>query len=220
MRKQSQDLQSRRVLYRVLQALYSYPLSREKVEPLLDLTFENGPLEKAFAPLQKILAKVTDWEEFIDRLNVEYTRLFEGPGFLPASPYASYYLNDGRLMGPETVAVRRTYLERGVASQQRVPDDHIALELAFVAYLSDEIAEARDKGDDGRCKELRDAQEDFLRNHLLPWGPVFCSKVMAATPNEFFIDLSRLTLACLEGDRERLAGGRAGLPPDAAAGGA
>ena len=123
-------------------------------------------------------------------------------------------------MGPETVAVRRTYLERGVASRQRLPDDHIALELALMAHLSDGIADARDKGDDGRCKELRDAQEGFLGDHLLPWGPAFCSKVLAATPNEFFIGLARLPLACLEHDRNRLAAGGAGIPPGAVAGGA
>ena len=75
MKKKSQERQTRRVLYRVLQALYSYPLSREKVEPLLDLTFESEPVEMAFASLRNVLAKVTDWEDFVDRLNVEYTRL-------------------------------------------------------------------------------------------------------------------------------------------------
>jgi TorA maturation chaperone TorD len=208
MREQPQDLQSRRVLYRVLQALYSYPLSREKVEPLLDLTFESEPIEMAFASLRNVLAKVTDWEAFVDRPNVEYTRLFEGPGFLPAPPYASYFLNDKRLMGPEAVAVRRVYAESGVASQKlgRAPDDHIALELAFMAYLSDEIADAFGQGDDDQCKGLRDVQNKFLKDHLLPWVPVFCLKVTAATQNEFFIELSSLTLACLESDQECLAG--------------
>lgn len=218
MKKKSQERQTRRVLYRVLQALYSYPLSREKVEPLLDLTFESEPVEMAFASLRNVLAKVTDWEAFVDRLNVEYTRLFEGPGFLPAPPYASYFVNDKRLMGPEAVAVRRTYLKWGVAAQQlgRVPDDHIALELAFMAYLSDEIADAFGQGDDDQCKNLRDVQKNFLKDHLLPWVPVFCLKVVAATQNEFFIELSSLTLACLESDQECLAGKHAEVPRVAA----
>ncbi|MDP6883503.1 MAG: molecular chaperone TorD family protein, partial [Rhodospirillales bacterium] len=187
MKEPAQERQSRRVLYRVLQALYSYPLSRDKVGPLVDLRFDSEAMETAFASLRKVLARVTDWDAFIVGLNVEYTRLFEGPGFLPAPPYASYYLNGERLMGPETVAARRTYLKEGVAARQRgqTPDDHIALELAFMAHLSDKIAEALDKGDDERCRDLRDVQKHFLRDHLLPWVPVFCLKVAAATPHEF-----------------------------------
>lgn len=202
MTEQDQLLLSRRVLYRVLQTLYSYPLSREKLEPLLDLSLGQGYLEEEIASLRQAVSAVRDWPEFIENLNVEYTRLFEGPGFVAAPPFASFYLDGERLMGPETIAVRREYVKWGVASVQmgQIPDDHIGLELAFMAYLCDEAAVTLAGGDDGRCRELLEARADFLREHLLIWAPTFCHKIAAATSDPFFASLEKLTLACLESD--------------------
>lgn len=202
MMEQDQDLLSGRVLYRVLQALYSYPLSREKVEPLLEFSLGQGYLEDEIASLRQSISAVRDWPEFIENLNVEYTRLFEGPGFVAAPLFASFYLDGERLMGPEAIAVRREYVKWGIASVQmgKIPDDHVALELAFMAYLCDEATAALADGDDGRCEKLLEAKEKFLREHLLNWAPTFCNKVIAATSDPFFAGLAKLTLAGLESD--------------------
>ena len=207
MTNRTEILTSRRVLYGILQAQYSYPLSRLKIEPFLELRSERRGLEQELASLRKTLAEVTDWEAFVEHLNIEYTRLFEGPGQAPAPPYASFYLNDGRLMGPETLAVRRKYIQWGVASVHmgRMPDDHIALELAFMSYLCGEASDSLAREEEGRWKALIEAHTDFLRNHLLTWAPRFCSNMLSATQDAFFANLSRLTQAYLEDDIESLA---------------
>ncbi len=199
-------LDSRKVLYSVLQAQYSYPLSRMKVEPFFKLQSENSRLEKELSSLRGVLAKVVDWDEFVERLNIEYTRLFEGPGHAPAPPYASFYMNDGRLMGQETLAVRRQYVQRGVASVHmgRIPDDHIALELAFMGFLSGEASDSLAGEEEERWKSLIEAQKSFLHDHLLAWVSRFCSDIRSATQEEFFTSLSKFTQAYLESDIELL----------------
>lgn len=182
-------------MYALLSRLYDYPLSREKLVPLLDWASEDDHIQAALAQLQAMLAGVTDWETFVQELNVEYTRLFEGPGFVPAPPYASFYLNRGLLMGPETVAVRRAYLEWNLASVQmgRIPDDHIALELAFMSHLAAAAHGALAEGNRTRLEHLQEALECFLCEHLLTWLPRFCSAVASATRHEFFARLAELT---------------------------
>ena len=184
-------------LWGLLSEVYTYPLNREKLTLLSGLVSEDESLARALAALRNALVDVTDWDRLAEDLNVEYTRLFEGPGHVPAPPYASFYLNGGLLMGPETVAVRRAYLEWNVAPVQmgRVPDDHIALELAFMSHLCKEARAALISGDDTRSQSLLDAQRRFLRDHLLTWLPRFCAAVASAEPHRFFAELVKATEA-------------------------
>ena len=56
---------------------------------------------------------------FGERLRIEYTRLFEGPGHMPAVPFASFHLSRSKaLMTSETLAVRARYLEAGSRSRR------------------------------------------------------------------------------------------------------
>ena len=194
--------QSRSIVYRILQALYDRPLNREKLETVLGLEGGHGHLKEELGRLRGMLAGVTDWDEFTEKLNLEYTRLFEGPGAIPAPPYASFYLNGGQLMGPETIAVRRKYVTWGIASVNmgKVPDDHIALELAFMGYLSDQAGEALVNKDETGYAALLEAQIDFLGGHVLTWMPKFFSEMLRAQPDEFFTRLSKFTQAFLKED--------------------
>jgi putative dimethyl sulfoxide reductase chaperone len=202
MTNQAEILQSRSNVYRTLQALCAYPLGREKVEAIFELNGGHSRLEEELHPLCDFLREVTDWDGFIEDLNLEYIRLFEGPGDIPAPPYASFYLNGGQLMGPETITVRRKYVTWGVApiDMGKAPDDHIALELAFMGYLSDETSDALAEQDEARCAALTEAQIDFLGKHLLTWVPKFVSETLSAKPSEFFTRLSRFAQAYLEED--------------------
>ncbi|MCL5736356.1 MAG: molecular chaperone TorD family protein [Actinobacteria bacterium] len=195
MNGKAEELRAWAGLWGLLAEVYTYPLSREKLTLLSGLVSEDESLGRALAALRNALVDVTDWDRLAEELNVEYTRLFEGPGHVPAPPYASFYLNGGLLMGSETVAVRRTYLERNVAPVQmgRVPDDHIALELAFISHLSGEAHAALAQGNDARAQSSLEAQGRFLRDHLLTWLPRFREAVASATPRKFFEELANLT---------------------------
>lgn len=127
-------------------------------------------------------------ERWMNELAVEFTRLIVGPAQTPAVPYASFYLSPSRLvMTEETLAVRRQYVDAGVARRidVRIPDDHLGLELDFVYFLEREIALAQAVGDDDRVQALRGRRADFVRGHMSQWVPRFASDVLGATSHDF-----------------------------------
>ena len=142
-------------------------------------------------------------EPWMNELAVEFTRLIVGPAETPAVPYASFYLSPSRLvMTEETLAVRRQYVDAGVArrSDVRIPDDHLGLELDFVYFLEREIALAQASGDDDTAQTLCGRRADFVRGHMSQWVPRFASDVLGATSHDFVRAAVALLLALLLDD--------------------
>ena len=195
------DLQSTRAaMYDLLARLHTYPLDRAALGAVMALHVEDAPasIADALAVMQARLAAAADRTAFVEMLNIEATRLFEGPGQPAAPAYASFYLNEGQLMGPAALAVRRAYVSWNVKPRDdgRVPPDHLALELGFMAFLAREAT----RTGDGWETRARAASAEFLQKHLLPWTPRFDAAVVAATAHPFFVGLANLTRALLESD--------------------
>lgn len=77
-------LEARLVLYRLLAVLYRYPLTAEKLSALQNLQAESeSSAAQAVFALQR---SVGSGNLSVDHLNVEMTRLMEGPGITPAVP--------------------------------------------------------------------------------------------------------------------------------------
>lgn len=187
-------LASRAVLYRLLGALYHYPLTPAKLHALRLCQADHGsPLAAKLEAMQKALDGVENG--LIERLNIEMTRLLEGPGMTPAPPYASYYLHGGQLMGPAAQTARRAYLAWGVEPDERsIPPDHIALELGFLAFLAEQ-ALTDDVGQ--QMKALR-AAHTFLHEAVQPWLPAFCAALATHAREPFFVALAALTHLVVE----------------------
>ena len=128
----------------------------------------------------------------VDALAVEHTRLFVGPGEHPCPPYESVYRDAeadediGPVMGPSTDAVRRWYLEYGLAPDNSWTDlaDHVSVELEFAGHLA---AISED-----------DALEQFAGEHLREWLPEFLDRVEVATQEPFYAVLAAATRELLD----------------------
>jgi TorA maturation chaperone TorD len=187
-------LEARLLLYRLLAALYRYPLTHEKLSALANVAIQgDSSITQTLQDLQGTLVGMED--AFIERLNVEMTRLLEGPGITPAVPYASYYLHDKQLMGPAAQAARRLYLEWGVEPELgSIPPDHIALELGFLSFLAEQSL-----SDDRREDALR-VSLVFLSENLKPWLRLFCAAIENAAQESFFRALAVLTRQLIAAD--------------------
>lgn len=182
-------LEDRFYIYRLLSALYRYPLTAEKLSAVGQLVGQLDELSMA-QPVGQ-LSELSN----LDRLNIEMTRLLEGPGVTPAVPYASYYLHSKQLMGPSAQAARRFYLEWGVEPEQgSIPPDHIALELGFLSFLAEQALE-----EDRREDALR-ASLVFIREHLQPWLASFCAALETAAREPFFRALAAFTRQFISAD--------------------
>lgn len=176
------------MLARLVLAPIDAPLVRELITrgrtpwPLLD----DDPARIALAEeLGRAMVEVgggssDDLSSALVRLDREYERLFRGPGHVVAAPYESVHTTEEHLVfqGP-TSQVRDAYAAHGLATPFlfREPDDHIGLELHFIAHLAERLAtalEARVGGSGGSDGGAPDAARalfaelsEFCDAHLL-----------------------------------------------------
>lgn len=138
----------------------------------------------------------------LTELHADHQRLFLGPENVLACPYESVYLNTEHLtFGAETLEVRRWYGRYGLAAPAlgREPDDHIGLELAFVAHLCLQALDVVDAGeaagtnDDAVLERAVRALAEFLGDHLLAWSEEFCDHVVGGARTEFYRGVGLLT---------------------------
>ncbi|RMH50021.1 MAG: hypothetical protein D6685_18495 [Bacteroidetes bacterium] len=133
-------------------------------------------------------------------------------------PYASVFLDAaGRLGGAVTEAVQHAYLRAGWTTVRHdEAADHLAQELAFLAFLIGAEAEARADGHAAEAARMRRHARAFLDAHLLPWLPAFVQAVRQQE-DPFYTALAGLTLELALDHRAVLgaAGGapRPALPP-------
>jgi TorA maturation chaperone TorD len=197
-------MQERVGLYALLRALYTYPLTPALLEAMADVHMVPGsPLSAPLREMQASLPMNGALAETTEALNIEMTRLLEGPGVTPAPPYGSYYLHGGRLAGPSAWAVHRAYLDWCVVPERdtRLPDDHLALEFGFLAHLAQQAIEA---GPGANAVMALVTSQNFIRNYLLPWLPRFCAAMANATHESFFVGLAHFSQAAVEADFEWL----------------
>jgi DMSO reductase family type II enzyme chaperone len=158
------------------------------------------------------LAEESDPSEeirFLQALEIEYNRLFVGPGRPEAAPYESVYRDPhGQVMGPATRDVVRHYREAGLAPASDHHDlpDHVAMELSFMAYLA--LEESTAQGEEAQI--WLEKEQTFLQEHLGTWLPLFCQRVTAASRHPFYTALARLTSAFVDLDAQQLDAGQIG----------
>ncbi len=177
--------------------LYMYP-EESWLQPLFeDAIFEEAPFAGehpdviAGLALLATLAKEyqRDTNGIISDLKVDYTRLFDHTDRIPVAPWESVYLNkDNLLFQEETLEVRSWYYSYGleITNKYKEPDDHIGLELAFLAHLASLSLSTFNEGDESKFEEMLSAQRRFLSAHPLRWIPTWCNLVEKHAHTDFY----------------------------------
>ncbi len=125
----------------------------------------------------------------------DYTRLFIGPGRLPAAPWESVYTNKDRaVFQMETVSVKNWYarFDLQLATAFNEPADHVGLEFAFMADLASRTIAASEIRDGETVKRLIDAQRGFLSQHMLRWVPRWADDVVRFASTDLYRGLAWL----------------------------
>jgi putative dimethyl sulfoxide reductase chaperone len=130
----------------------------------------------------------------IEELSRCYASLFLGVGPATVSPCESSYRGESPLLFQSAhFEVQQAYREIGLAKNQsfREPEDHIAVELSYMARLSELMQEATE-GESERSGHYLKMQRDFLENHLMQWVPVFTRDLLDATRSPFYRAMAHL----------------------------
>lgn len=142
-----------------------------------------------------------------DELEVEYNRLFVGPGAPRVYPYESLYRGSMSLvMGPSAGEVLQAYRRAGLAINTAFKDlpDHVAVELEFMSRLCCQEARAGSAGKAGLALRLKQEQRSFLDAHLATWLPAMCEKVIRETTSTMYRGFAEIAATFVGWDRERL----------------
>ncbi len=132
----------------------------------------------------------------LERLQWDYMRMFTGPGKPKAPPWESFYRTEERIIfSAYSLDVRAFYERFGLVFEHKnqEPDDHIGLELEFMAHLCNRCSGTHRKENGKGCAAALHAQREFLDRHLLAWAPEFCRDVRDGAETGFFAGLAWLT---------------------------
>jgi len=199
---------ARAVVYRFLARCFSYPdmeltglFMGDSLAEILDSWSVLGL--DASAEMKEITAwlKSAGSEASLDKLEIEYTRLFVNAyPRIPAPPYSSVYLDkDRQVWGPGTAQAGRFYEEAGLSPSEDFADipDHVSAELEFISYLILEQQKLQPEGTSAG-RDTVEIEERFLADHFLKWVAQFLNQVVKSTENAFYGTVAHLALRFVE----------------------
>lgn len=211
---QDERLAARAFVYRALQAVTAGMPTKQNAEVVLSDVFAQA-FEILQAPFdaneQHSLREAYEADQagFLDQAGVNYTKLFYGPQKLVAPPWESSYVVTGRkIFQANTLDVRRAYRRQGLEPRalNKVPDDHISIELGFMAELADRMAlgEAESSAQGAQTSEFMaavSASASFLDSHLGKWAADYANDLSASGAGSFYPFVGSCIAALVEADR-------------------
>lgn len=196
--------------------LYRYPEQAERtlIQSLTeDDFFNNVPFGSEREETRAGLVLLQKWAEggldddVFASLQADYTRLFIGIGKLKTAPWGSVYLSKEHILfQKETLEVRDWYRRFGLEPEKKYtePDDHIGLELGFIAHLASLSLQALEAHDKPGFENTLKAQYDFIAQHPLRWAPLWAESVQKHARTDYYRGLSFLVIGALQAALEKL----------------
>jgi TorA maturation chaperone TorD len=190
--------------------LYQYPENEQRAwfQSLIDSeAFSELPVTANSEDITAGLELLQKWsqagltDEIFKDMQGDYLRLFIGPDKVIAAPWESVFFNESRQTFQEQTLQVRTWYRRFELEPEKIyhePDDHIGLELTFVAHLANQALLALDAGDQLKAETLITACNEFLADHLLKWAFAWCDLVTKNAHTDFYKGIALLTSGSLK----------------------
>jgi TorA maturation chaperone TorD len=138
-----------------------------------------------------------------DAMAAEFSRLLGGlrEDDGPAPPFESVW-RESRLMGESSLAVMRCYEKAGygLIEESAGPQDHIGVELRFLALLCHDEAAIATRRDRAALRAQLARERDFLANHLALWAPRLFAALRSQSALDYFLGMVALAEQFLELD--------------------
>ncbi len=200
---------NRENLYLFLSRLYKMEVDQPLWDELKEMGFaagyEEDDLNKGYREMEAYLHR--PGPDSLNDLAIDYAKVFLGAGIYEngkaAYPYESVYTSPKKLIMQEARdQVVGIYRARGLDKAEILdfPEDHIALELEFMAYLCHESQKALHSQERAEREKCFGEQLDFITHHLLNWVPEFCADVEKFAETDFYRAVAKITRGylCME----------------------
>lgn len=193
---------ARQDTYKGFAGCYYLP-DNDMVNRLKNMEYQLGLLGSKALSYVILMRSEIQKPDYLEKLQIEFSKLFIGPYSLLAPPYGSIYLEDGRkVMGNSTMDVIKRYESAGLMVSESFKDvpDHIAAELEFMYYLVFKYTEAIQSDAYDVAYENLNQQRMFLRDHLGNWVSEFSQTVSSQAETDFYRNLAVATRLFIEED--------------------
>lgn len=205
-------LKRRMGTYSLLARLFRVEVDEAFLEELRRMAFpaaaENEEVARGYSLMAKYLAGT--WENTLQQLAVDFTRVFIGYGmdsYSAAFPYESVYTSERRLLMQDARdEILALYRAAGLEKDESWPEseDHLALELEYMAIHTRRALEALESGDEDEAYGNLLTQLHFMEDHLARWVPLMMEDMRKFARTDLYLGLSYLTEGFLDDDREFL----------------
>ena len=200
----------RSATYGLLSRLYAKEVDAELLDELHDTLWPVETGSDAGDEGNRLIATYLSGADAhaITDLAVDYVRAFIGHGvdaFSAAYPFESVYTSPKRLMMQEARdEVLAVYRSEGLDKlpSWKESEDHIALELEFMAVLGDRIVTAAEAADEAEVERLLSTQRNFLEDHLASWAPLMTADLRRFAQCGLYQGLASLTDGFLQVEEE------------------
>lgn len=138
--------------------------------------------------------------EDAEAIRRDHDRMYGVSATAEVPPYESVHRGtEGLVFDEQTLDVRAAYRTLGLTAPNlnREPDDHIGLELDFVAQAMLMAIDAVDAGTSDALVPVASARA-FLRDHVLTWAPDMLRTLEARAGTEFIAGLALLSQGALK----------------------
>jgi anaerobic sulfite reductase subunit A len=201
--------QYRKSIYTFLSRIYREEVDQKLIDSLkgkdLLLSHPESEITQGWEILRDFLQTAS--QNPIPELAVEYTNIFLGTGKNPAYPFESVYRTKQRLeMQRPRDEVIETYRGEGFkkGADFNEPEDHIAVELEFMAHLAQKTITALESGDQAKAKDFFQKQVNFLKQHLNQWVGPFCQDIEQGAESGFYKGIAKITKGFVSLDNKLL----------------
>ncbi len=205
-------LSGRLSTYRMLARLYEREMDEEYLAELkkmrCPINTGNEHIDKGYKLFHSYLSHV--WERSLEELQRDYMTVFIGAnttGHAAAYPNESVHTSPDRLvMQDSRDEVLAIYNAAGFKNSENwtAGEDHIALELEFMARMAERAAQASAKGENEKAATYLMTSHHFLCDHLLAWVPELSRDMQKFAQTDFYCALAELTLGFIEEDKDFL----------------
>lgn len=164
----------------------------------IDITLKNleqhlKEVGSSSSPLIEKMRSEFQNQNRMDRLKIDFTRLFIGPYRVLAPPYGSEYLEEMRkIMGDSTVDALEKYHAAGMVPSDDFKDtpDHISMELEFMYFLIYKETEGLVSETATVILEYLNKQKEFVDLHIGHWVEPFAQNIKNHAQTDFYKNLA------------------------------
>lgn len=168
--------------------------------PLTDAAPETAEARLARVAGWDLLIGSQDAAETAEDVRRDQDRLYGITAKALVPPFESVHRNEeGLVFDAVTLEVRDYYLRAGLRAPElnREPDDHLGLELDFLARCCTSALDALERGDEVVADGYLAVAQEFTQRHLLTWAPAILERARGAARTRWLRGLEDLTLSAV-----------------------